>query len=135
MANPPTLEDILVAIKSIKSTGLDGIPAEIYKHGGTALPAQLLKFYRIYWIAKEPPQQFKGALIIAIYKKKGDRSDCKNYRGISLLSTAGKIWQNPSEKITDHCRGDPFRKLMWISSVTLYNRHDIHLAITTGNTI
>ena len=49
MANPPTLEEISAAIKSIKSgktPGLDGIPAEVYKYGGTALLAQLLKFYR-----------------------------------------------------------------------------------------
>ena len=66
--------------------------AEIFKHGGTALLAQLLKFYRICWTAKELPQPFKDALIIAIiYTKKGDRSDCGNYRGISLLSTAGTI--------------------------------------------
>ena len=94
MENPPTLEEILAAIKSIKSgktPGLDGIPAEIHKYGGTALYAQLLKFYRICWTPKELPQQFKDALIIAIYKTKGDRSDCGHYRGISLISTAGNI--------------------------------------------
>ena len=84
----------MAAIKSTKSgktPGLDGLPAEIYKYGGEALHTQLLKFYRTCWTAKELPQQFKYALIIAIYKKKGDRSDCGNYRGIPLLSTAGKI--------------------------------------------
>ena len=51
----------------------------------------MLKFYRICWTAKELPQQFKDALIIAIYKNTGDRSECGNYRGISLFSTAGII--------------------------------------------
>ena len=91
IANPPTLEDILAAIKSTKSgktPGLDGLPAEIYKYGGAALHTQLLKFYHTCWTAKELPQQFKDALITAIYKKKGD---CGNYWGISLLSTAGKF--------------------------------------------
>ena len=72
MANAPTLEEILAAIKSMKSgktPGRDGIPAEIYQYGGAALHAQLLKFYHIYWTAKELPQQFKNALIIAIYNK------------------------------------------------------------------
>ena len=90
---PPALKEILAAIESMKSgktPGLDGIPAEIYKYAGTALHAQLLKFYHICWTAKELPQQFKDALIISIYKK-GDRSNCGNYRGILLLSTAGKI--------------------------------------------
>ena len=47
-ANPPTLEEILVTTKP----GLDGIPSEIYNYGGTTLHAQLLKLYRICWIAK-----------------------------------------------------------------------------------
>ena len=78
MANPPTLEDILAAVKSMKSgktPGLDGIPAEIYNCGGTALHAQLLKFYSICRTAKELPLQFKDALIIAIYKTNGDRGN------------------------------------------------------------
>ncbi len=38
------------------------------------------------------PQDFKDAIIITIYKRKGDRADNSgNHRGISLLSIAGKI--------------------------------------------
>lgn len=33
----------------------------------------------------------KYANIISLFKNKGERSDCGNYRGISLLSVAGKI--------------------------------------------
>ena len=66
MTNQPTLEEILTAIKSIKSGKLDGIPAEIFKYKCTDLPAQLLKFYRICWTAKELPQLFKDALKIAL---------------------------------------------------------------------
>ena len=58
------------SMKSVKTPGLDGIPAEIYKYGCAALHAQLLKFYYICWTAKELPQQFKDALIIAIYKRR-----------------------------------------------------------------
>ena len=38
----------------------------------------------------EVPSDFKNALIVTIFKK-GDKSICGNYRGISLLSTAGKV--------------------------------------------
>ena len=30
--------------------------------------------------------------ITTLYKGKGDRSDCNNYRGISLLSIVGKVY-------------------------------------------
>ena len=39
----------------------------------------------------EDPQDFKDALIVHIYKCKGDRACCDNHRGISLLSIAGKV--------------------------------------------
>ena len=38
------------------------------------------------------PDDFRDALIVSLYKKKGSKSDCGSYRGISLLSVAGKIF-------------------------------------------
>jgi hypothetical protein len=37
------------------------------------------------------PQDLRDAVIVSLYKKKGEKSDCSNYRGITLLSIAGKI--------------------------------------------
>ena len=36
------------------------------------------------------PQQWKDASIMVLHKKK-DRTECGNYRGISLVAHAGKI--------------------------------------------
>jgi hypothetical protein len=44
----------------------------------------------IVWNKEELPKQWKKSVIVPIYKK-DEKSDCSNYRGILLLSTANKI--------------------------------------------
>ncbi|RJG09513.1 hypothetical protein D4A39_17335, partial [Alcanivorax profundi] len=44
------------------------------------------------WEEGTIPQDMRDAKIVTLYKNKGDRSDCNNYRGISLLSTVGKAF-------------------------------------------
>jgi hypothetical protein len=39
---------------------------------------------------KELPHQWKESIVVPIHKK-GDKTDCSNYQGISLLSTSYKI--------------------------------------------
>ena len=45
------------------------------------------------WNKKELPEQWKEWITVPIYKK-GNKTDCSNYRGISLLSTTYKIVSN-----------------------------------------
>jgi hypothetical protein len=45
------------------------------------------------WNKEELPDQWKEPIIIPIYKK-GDKTDCSKYQGISLLSTSYKIFSN-----------------------------------------
>ncbi|PFX31654.1 Transposon TX1 uncharacterized 149 kDa protein [Stylophora pistillata] len=91
---PPSMEEVQKAIKqtsSGKAPGKDGIPAEIYKAAG---PVTLNAFHSLLcsiWEEEDIPQEFRDATIISLYKNKGSKSDCGNYRGISLLSIAGKI--------------------------------------------
>ena len=94
LSETPTIAEVEEAIstmKNNKAAGLDGIPAEIFKYGGNKLLSQLHQLLVNIWIDEELPADLKDASIVTIYKRKGDRSECGNYRGISLLSTAGKV--------------------------------------------
>ena len=89
MDEPPTTEEIVKAIdklKSGKAAGVDGIPPEIWKHEGRTLHSELHEPLACCWELGKPPQDFQDVLIITLYKNKGEKSDCSNYRGITLPS-------------------------------------------------
>ncbi|XP_076043763.1 uncharacterized protein LOC143026866 [Oratosquilla oratoria] len=56
-----------------------------------AIDRKLNQLLTKIWINEDVPSDFRDANIIALYKRKRDRSECGNYRGISLLATAGKL--------------------------------------------
>ena len=91
---PPTVQEVEKAIKALstgKAPGADAIPAEIFKAGGMVLVTKLTELFSSVWAAGSVPQDFKDAVIVYAYKRKGNRNSCDNYRGISLLSIAGKM--------------------------------------------
>jgi hypothetical protein len=92
----PSLVEVETAIgklKSYKSPGADNIPAELIKAEGETLYTEIHRLICCVWNKEELPQQWKESIIVPIYKK-GDKTDCNNYRGISLLSTAYRILSN-----------------------------------------
>ena len=44
------------------------------------------------WDEREVPEDWKNAIVIPIWKKKGSRKDCSTYRGLSLNSHVGKLY-------------------------------------------
>ena len=93
---PPTLEDLIKAIDSLscnKAPGTDGIPPEVLKISKKSLLAQeLLSLLQLCWEKGVVPQDMRDAKVVTLYKNKGDRGDCNNHRGISLLSILGKAF-------------------------------------------
>jgi hypothetical protein len=92
----PSLVEVEIAIgelKSYKSPGTDQIPAELIKAGGETLYSEIHGLICCICNKEELPQQWKESSIVPICKK-GHETDCNNYRGISLLSTAYKILSN-----------------------------------------
>ena len=91
----PTEDDLSKAIDSLKNgkaPGKDAIPPEVIKHGKHALLHHLHVLLLLCWKEGTVPQDMRDANIVTLYKNKGDRSDCNNYRGISLLSVVGKVF-------------------------------------------
>lgn len=89
----PSIIEVNCAIsqmKSNKASGPDGIPAEIFKEGGDVLTSALHELILMIWDTEDLPEDLRNAVIVTIFKK-GSKSICGNYRGITLLSIAGKI--------------------------------------------
>ena len=81
----------MLKLRNGKAAGADEIPGELLKTGLKPLANHLHQLILKCWRSREIPQDFKDAKITTLYKNKGDRGDCNNYRGISLLSITGKV--------------------------------------------
>ena len=91
--NPPTLEEVKAAIKAMKSGkagGLDGITADMLKAEEIETPVILQCILENVWNDMSIPKEWTTGLIIKL-PKKGDLSNCNNWRGITLLSLTSKI--------------------------------------------
>ena len=49
------------------------------------------KPYNMAFESDVVPENCRSAVIVQLYEGKGERTESKNYRGISLLSLVGKI--------------------------------------------
>jgi hypothetical protein len=83
---PFEVEIAIAKLKKYKSSGSDQIPAELIQAVGEILGSEIHKFIHSIW-NKESPYQWKESIIVP-FQKKGDKTDCNNYRGISLPSVS-----------------------------------------------
>jgi len=85
---PSTVEVELAIdkLKSHKSPGINQILAELIKAGSRTICLEINKLISSIWEKEKLPEERKESVSIPIHKK-GDRADCNNYRGISLLPT------------------------------------------------
>ena len=64
-------------MESNKTSGPNGIPSEVWKSSETLVEHTLIQHV---WEKEDLPKQFKDANIVTIWKRKGSKSDCDNYR-------------------------------------------------------
>lgn len=90
LPNLQEVTEIISQLKQNKSPGKDGIAAEIFKNGGKLLIQKMHSLIKDIWIQEKMPKDWSEAILCPILKK-GDATNCENYRGIALLNTAYKI--------------------------------------------
>ena len=111
--NSISREEIKLALKEMKkgkSPGVDELPAELLSAGDDMID-WIHRLFSQVWKEGKVPEEWGKAIICPIYKK-DDRSECKNYRGISLLSHTGKVYErilerrlrNSIEDILEECQ-------------------------------
>ncbi len=92
-----------------KAPGSDGITAEMLKYGEVVVD-WMMWICNLAWEQSKVPEDWRKAITVPLYKGKGNREECNNYRGISLLSVPGKIYgrilNDRMMKITDKSVGD-----------------------------
>jgi hypothetical protein len=96
-----SMEEIEKAVKRTKnnkSPGPDQIPIEVVKAAGDPMIHFLHKMFNTAYRTGQVPPLWNKSEICPIFKNKGDAQDCKNYRGISLMSHVGKVY----ERILEH---------------------------------
>jgi sorting nexin-29 len=85
------LEEILKSFKNKKSPGNDGMNIELLKYTPVEIKVRFLHIINIYWNMHKIPYERTRGVIFPVFKK-GNRWDCNNYRGISLLNVAYKVY-------------------------------------------
>ena len=116
--SPISVEEVTASIMKLKhgkSSGNDGILAEMIKAGQGLLTDFLTEYFNKIFTNGYYPDMWSTAVIVPIHKK-GNRDITDNYRGVSLLSIVGKIytsilnsrlysWLEDNEKITESQAG------------------------------
>ncbi|OUM56423.1 hypothetical protein PIROE2DRAFT_28336, partial [Piromyces sp. E2] len=92
------IKNVISTMKNNKAPGPDGFPIEFYKaffstpelEESFPAPGKCLEIiFNKIWNGSFP-RNWNTASIVSI-QKKGDLSDCNNYRGISLINVGLKI--------------------------------------------
>ena len=82
----------LKSLKNNKSTGPDGILNEQIKATFPMMKHIYLKLFNVIFDTGCFPETWAQGMIVPIYKKKGNKNDPNNYRGITLISCLAKFF-------------------------------------------
>jgi hypothetical protein len=73
--------------------GIDPIPAELIKAGGRKIRSETHTHFNSIWNKKDLPEESKESIIVPTYKK-GNKTNCSNYKDMLVWSITYKILSN-----------------------------------------
>ena len=89
-----SIEEITIALKSMnknKSPGIDGLTVEFFTQFWDILKTPFHKVVKSIQNEKQLSRSMRKGIISLFYKKKGDKTNLKNFRSISLLNVDYKL--------------------------------------------
>ncbi|KAK2578102.1 hypothetical protein KPH14_011613 [Odynerus spinipes] len=82
---------VLMKLKEGKAPGEDGLENEVWKKMPMEVGEALEEVLRRIWRREKIPKEWKKGVICPVFKK-GVKGMVENYRGITLMDTAYKIY-------------------------------------------
>jgi hypothetical protein len=83
--------EVISNMKNGKAPGIDNITMELIKNGGPELLQRIFDLLLQIVDQESMPEEWEIGIIFPIFKK-GDRRECSNYQGITLLNITYKIF-------------------------------------------
>jgi len=85
------IEMAIEKLKGHKSPRIDRIPAELIKEGVEQFTLRSINLLLLFAVRRNCLRSGRSQSLLPVYKK-GDKTDCPNYRGLSLLPTTYKFY-------------------------------------------
>ena len=92
---PPSYDEILLALQKLKDNkagGIDGLNPELFYRGAPSVCQPLQALFALIWLHKKILDAWNIAVVIPCNEKR-DKAKCSNYRGISLIAIALKVFE------------------------------------------
>ncbi|XP_068247142.1 uncharacterized protein [Palaemon carinicauda] len=99
------------------SPGYDNMPIELFKEGGDPAKQILYDLSLSFWLESTVTEDRGKHISVSFYKDKGDSGKSENYRGITLIYHAAKLYENMSKRMSEGETEDKKDGVMIVYSV------------------